>query len=83
MNLGIMGVYCSSETPQCQNAKNWRKFDLFIYRSDGLGTERQGIQLNEVGKKKRKRKEGKRRGTFKKTRPPGYAKPRHVDRGQK
>jgi len=33
MNVGITGVYCSSEIPRCQNAKNRRKFDLFIRAS--------------------------------------------------
>lgn len=86
---GTTGVYCLSETPRCQNAKNRRKFDLFIpcpstgrtSREDG-GTYAHGTRLSEVGKRGKKETErGKEEErSFKKTRPPGYAKPRNAER---
>lgn len=66
------GIYCSLGTPRRQNAKNRRKFDLFIPRpSTGRATwERRDAhrtRLSEVGKEKKKRKERKKRnGRFKK-----------------
>jgi len=69
MNIKITSIYCSSEIPRCQNAKDRRKVDLFIprpvHRSDDLRTEgraRNSIKRGGKGKKKR-RKEGKKRNS--------------------
>lgn len=69
--VGNTSVYCSSETPRRQNAKNRRKFDLFIPRpSTGRATwerrDAHGARLSEVGKGKKTEREKEEERSFKK-----------------